>query len=147
MILTVAALIGAGRALKTNDHRRANIMFRRRVYAQGFTLLCICVGAGYWGRDREKRKEYEQLAKDKVNAVKRDRWLAELEARDEEDKAAKDRVVRLREKRQAREDQVRQRIRDEGGAENGIESKDLVDEEKGNFVEQAKKLLEDQKGR
>jgi hypothetical protein len=113
MVLTVGALIGAGRAMKANDHRRANTMFRRRIYAQGFTLLCICVGAGYWGKDRDKRKEYEQLEKDKLNAVKRDRWLAELEARDAEDKAAKERVVKLKEKRKVREDQIRAKIREE----------------------------------
>jgi hypothetical protein len=151
MALTVAALLGAGKALKSNDHKRANIMFRRRVYAQGFTLLCICVGGMYWGRDREKRKEYEQLEKDKVNVVKRDRWLAELEARDVEDKAAKERVVRLKEKRKQREDQIRAKIKAEESSSSDTESvkppdpEDSLETKAEGLVDKASKLWKSQK--
>lgn len=114
MLLTCGALVGAARAMKRQDHVRANTMFRRRIYAQGFTLLCVVVGSTYWRQDREKRKEVEQMEKDKASLMKRERWLAELEARDVEDKVAKERVEKLKERRKQREDAVKARLAEEG---------------------------------
>ncbi|KAF2402723.1 hypothetical protein EJ06DRAFT_473141 [Trichodelitschia bisporula] len=98
-LATVAALIGASRAMRVNDHARANIMFRRRIYAQGFTLFALVVGSAYWSRDREARKEVEGAEKERVARERREKWLQELEARDEEDKAERARRRARREER------------------------------------------------
>lgn len=92
--LTVLALIGATRAMRSNDHVRTNIMFRRRIYAQGFTILAIVAGSSYWKGDREKRKEFEELEKERKRVEKRERWLAELENRDREDREFKESLGR-----------------------------------------------------
>jgi Hypoxia induced protein conserved region len=106
MILTVAALTGAGSAIRARDHVRANLMFRRRIYAQGFTLLAVVGGSYYLQGDRAKRKEADRLAKEKENAEQREMWLKELEAREEEDRAAKERVQKLMERRKRRQEEV-----------------------------------------
>jgi hypothetical protein len=92
--LTVFALIGATRAMRSNDHVRTNIMFRRRIYAQGFTILAIVAGSSYWKGDREKRKEFEELDKERKRVEKREKWLAELENRDREDREFKESLGR-----------------------------------------------------
>ncbi|KAF2665065.1 hypothetical protein BT63DRAFT_84129 [Microthyrium microscopicum] len=153
LVLTVSALIGAGRALRANDHQRANIMFRRRVYAQGFTLLCVCAGGLYWSKDRERRQQFDRLERERVAADKRERWLAELQARDDEEKKAKGRVGLLKEKRRQREEVIREKIREEERVEreraverelNGdIGSREPRKGEDGyeNFVQKAAKLV------
>ena len=86
-LLTVWALVGATRSIRRGDHAKTNIMFRRRIYAQGFTLVAMLVGSMYWQKDREKRKEFEGVVAERQRAEKREKWLRELEARDEEEKA------------------------------------------------------------
>jgi hypothetical protein len=103
MLLTCAALFGAARAIKSQDHARANIMFRRRIYAQGFTLAAVVAGGWYLRSEREKKKEVETLEKERANAERREKWLKELEARDVEDRAANERVRKLLERRRKRE--------------------------------------------
>jgi hypothetical protein len=83
--------------MRSNDHARANVMFRRRIYAQGFTIAAIVVGSSYWQKDREKRKEFEDVEKERLRVEKREKWLAELEARDLEDKEFKEHLGRRRE--------------------------------------------------
>lgn len=61
-------------------------MFRRRIYAQGFTLLAMVAGSAYWEGDRKKRKEFDGLLEEKRKKEKHDAWIRELEARDQEDK-------------------------------------------------------------
>ncbi|EOD44644.1 putative mitochondrial hypoxia responsive domain protein [Neofusicoccum parvum UCRNP2] len=95
-LLTCWALLGASRAMKAGDHNTTNRMFRRRIYAQGFTIAAMAAGSMYWQEDREKRKEYDTLQQQKKAQEKRDAWLRELEARDEEDKAFKAKVERRR---------------------------------------------------
>lgn len=85
-LLTVWALVGATRSIRRGDHAKTNIMFRRRIYAQGFTLVAMLVGSMYWQKDREKRKEFEGVVAERQRAEKREKWLRELEARDEEEK-------------------------------------------------------------
>lgn len=70
-----------------------NMYFRRRLYAQSFTIAVLVVGNLYWQKDRMKRKDYEKMKAEKEAREKRDRWLRELEARDEEDKAWKQRMA------------------------------------------------------
>lgn len=80
--------------MRKGDHKMTNLYFRRRLYAQAFTIAVLCVGNLYWQKDRVKRKEYEKLVAEKDRMDKRDRWLKELEMRDEEDKAWKERMAR-----------------------------------------------------
>ncbi|KAK8237911.1 altered inheritance of mitochondria protein 31, mitochondrial [Phyllosticta capitalensis] len=105
MALTTWALVGATRSMRAGDHARTNIMFRRRIYAQGFTIAAMAVGGLYWKEDRDKRKEFDKLQSEKQRQAKRDAWLRELEARDEEEKMLKARRERrramLKEKKEA----------------------------------------------
>ncbi|KAF2704974.1 altered inheritance of mitochondria protein 31, mitochondrial [Pleomassaria siparia CBS 279.74] len=92
--LTVWAIAGASRAMRRGDHKMTNLYFRRRLYAQTFTIAVLVVGNLYWQKDRVKRKDYEKMVAEKERMEKRERWLKELEMRDEEDKAWKDRMAR-----------------------------------------------------
>jgi len=104
MVLTCSAFVGASLAMKRGDHARTNIMFRRRIYAQAFTVIAMVGGSLYLAKDRERRKEWEKSDKEKRDAEKRVKWLAELEAREEEDKATKAKAVRLLRRRREREE-------------------------------------------
>ncbi|KAF2110273.1 hypoxia induced protein conserved region-domain-containing protein [Lophiotrema nucula] len=92
--LTVWAIVGATRSMRKGDHKATNLYFRRRLYAQAFTIAVLCAGNVYWQKDRVKRKEYQKLVAEREAREKRDRWLRELEMRDEEDKAFKARLAR-----------------------------------------------------
>jgi len=92
--LTVWAIVGATRSMRKGDHKMTNLYFRRRLYAQGFTIAVLVAGNMYWQKDRLKRKEYEKKVAEKERMDKRDRWLRELEMRDEEDKAWKERMAK-----------------------------------------------------
>ncbi|KAI5195994.1 hypothetical protein E4T39_07975 [Aureobasidium subglaciale] len=97
--LTVWALYEATKSMKSGDHVKTNRMFRRRIYAQGFTLLAMVAGSAYWKKDRVKRKEYNELVDEKKKKDKRDAWIRELEARDDEEKeiaAMKKRLAQAR---------------------------------------------------
>jgi len=80
--------------MRKGDHKATNMYFRRRLYAQAFTIAVLVAGNMYWQKDRVKRKEYEKQVAQKERMDKRDRWLRELEMRDEEDKAWKDRMAK-----------------------------------------------------
>lgn len=60
-------------------------MFRRRIYAQGFTILAMVLGSAYWQGDRKKRDEFNELLEDKKKKEKNLAWIKELEAREEEE--------------------------------------------------------------
>jgi len=78
--------------MRQNDHQRANIMFRRRIYAQFFTIAAIVAGSAYWSKDRDKRKELERVEAERKAAERREKWLAELDARDAEDREMRERA-------------------------------------------------------
>ena len=99
LALTCWALYGATKSIRRGDKTQTNRMFRARVYAQGFTVLCICVGSIYWKEDREKRKYYEGLLGQKRAQEKKDAWIRELEARDLEETEERARRARRREAR------------------------------------------------
>ncbi|KAF1816843.1 hypothetical protein P152DRAFT_406951, partial [Eremomyces bilateralis CBS 781.70] len=90
--LTCFALYGAASSLRRGDSARANIMFRRRIYAQGFTLFAAVAGSYYWADDRTKRQQYAKLQEERAGKEKHDRWIRELEAREEEEKEERERV-------------------------------------------------------
>lgn len=84
---------------RIGDKHKTNRMFRRRIYAQGFTILAMVGGSAYWESDRAKRKQYEGLLDDKKRQEKRDAWIKELEARDAEEeelRRMRDRMIRGR---------------------------------------------------
>lgn len=70
-------------------------MFRRRIYAQGFTLLAMLAGSVYWESDRKKRKEYDELVDEKKKKEKHEQWIKELEIREQEDELLKQERHRL----------------------------------------------------
>lgn len=80
--------------MRKGDHKMTNMYFRRRLYAQAFTIAVLVAGNVYWQKDRVKRKEYEKQVAQKERMDKRDRWLRELEMRDEEDKVWKERMAK-----------------------------------------------------
>ena len=61
-------------------------MFRRRIYAQAFTLAAMVAGSMYYQTDRQKRKEFEGAVAERKAKEKSEAWIRELEARDLEDK-------------------------------------------------------------
>ncbi|KAJ9627012.1 Respiratory supercomplex factor 1, mitochondrial [Taxawa tesnikishii (nom. ined.)] len=97
--LTCWALYEATKSMRIGDKHKTNRMFRRRIYAQGFTILAMVGGSAYWESDRAKRKQYEGLLDDKKRQEKRDAWIKELEARDAEEeelRRMRDRMIRGR---------------------------------------------------
>jgi hypothetical protein len=64
-------------------------MFRKRIYAQGFTVAAMIVGSMYWKTDHQKRKEFETLVAERKAKEKNEAWIRELEARDAEEKELK----------------------------------------------------------
>ena len=82
------------KSIRSGDKHRTNRMFRRRIYAQGFTILAMVAGSAYWESDRQKRGQYNELVEDKKKMDKHEAWLKELEARDEEEQELR----RLRDK-------------------------------------------------
>lgn len=77
-------------------------MFRRRIYAQFFTIAAIVAGSTYWSQDRAKRTEFEKMEKERERVERRERWLAELEARDREDREIREKARTSREVRLGR---------------------------------------------
>ena len=64
-------------------------MFRARIYAQAFTLVCIVAGSVYYKEERAKRKEFEGMVAENKVMEKKEAWIRELEARDREEKELK----------------------------------------------------------
>ena len=72
--------------MRSGDKARTNRMFRRRIYAQGFTILAMVGGSVYWEGDRSKRRQYDALVDEKKKKEKHEAWIKELEVREEEEK-------------------------------------------------------------
>lgn len=77
-------------------------MFRARIYAQGFTLLCLVAGSYYYAEDREKRKVFDGVKAEQKAREKNEKWIRELEIRDREDREEKEARMRRLEGRLAR---------------------------------------------
>lgn len=80
--------------MRSGDKHRTNRMFRRRIYAQGFTILAMVAGSAYWENDRSKRKQFDELTEEKRRKEKKEAWIRELEIRDQEE----DELRRIRDK-------------------------------------------------
>ena len=87
--LTCYALWRASRSIRSGDHHQTNRMFRARIYAQFFTIVCMVGGSFYYAEEREKRKVFDSVIAQKKVAEKKEAWIKELEARDEEEKELK----------------------------------------------------------
>ncbi|KAH0551279.1 Respiratory supercomplex factor 1, mitochondrial [Trichoglossum hirsutum] len=94
--LTCYALYRASSSIRRGDHKTANRMFRARIYAQGFTLVALAAGSFYYGKEREKRKEFEGVLAEKKALERREAWIRELEARDQEEKELREKKRRAR---------------------------------------------------
>ena len=122
--LTCWALYEATRSMKAGDHHRTNRMFRRRIYAQGFTILAMVAGSVYWETDRKRRKEYTGLVDEKKKREKYEAWIRELEVREEEEKelrGIRQRVVAAERERLTQEQKVRveKKVKEEVGQPKG----------------------------
>ena len=84
-IVTAWAVLGATRAIRAGNHELTNTMFRRRIYAQGFTIAAMVAGSFYWQSDRDKRKAVEAKVAEQRQKEKNAAWIKELEARHDED--------------------------------------------------------------
>jgi hypothetical protein len=104
MGLTIAAFVGASRAMRKGDHARVNLMFRRRIQAQAFTVVMIVAGGFYMADEKAKRKRLEDMDRQKRAEDRKGKWLEELDQRDEDDRIARERVEKLLEKKKSREE-------------------------------------------
>ncbi|GAM89425.1 hypothetical protein ANO11243_074630 [Dothideomycetidae sp. 11243] len=93
--LTCWALFEATKSIKTGDKHRTNRMFRRRIYAQFFTIVAMLAGSAYWESDRAKRKQYDELLDEKKRKEKHEQWIKELEVRDAEDQEIREERQRM----------------------------------------------------
>lgn len=85
--------------MRKGDHHQVQRMFRARVAAQGFTVVCMVAGGLYFGAERHKERETWKAAEEEKAEEKRQKWIRELEARDEEEKELKARLERRKEKK------------------------------------------------
>lgn len=120
MGLTVWALVAATKSMRQGDHHKTNRMFRARIAAQGFTLVAMVAGSMYWKSDRQKRKEFDVVVKERKAKEKNELWIKELEARDQEEKQIRAEKERRMRRMAGREDQIK-----------SVEAKNPVLEEKG----------------
>ena len=106
-------------------------MFRRRIYAQGFTIMAMFAGSIYWEGDRQKRGQYNELLEDKKKKDKHELWLKELEAREEEEqhmRQMRDRMITAR---------VAEKTKMSEGEKRGVEkkTKESLGQDKGGLGE------------
>ncbi|EPS43822.1 hypothetical protein H072_2166 [Dactylellina haptotyla CBS 200.50] len=85
MALTCWALYRASRSIRAgNDRAYTNKMFRRRIYAQAFTVAAMVGGSYYYADDQKARKNHEHKVAVEIAKEKNRAWIKELEAREEE---------------------------------------------------------------
>lgn len=119
--------------MRSGDKARTNRMFRRRIYAQGFTILAMLGGSAYWESDRAKRGQFDELSEEKRRKEKRDAWIRELEVREEEEQ----------ELRRLRDNLVRGRAAESTGlAEETARKAELAAKEKENAGRVVRSVLE-----
>lgn len=85
--------------MRAGDHHTTNRMFRARIVAQGFTLVCIVAGSIYYAEDRAKRKVFDGAVAQRKAQEKNEAWIRELEARDQEEKELQAKKEELRKAR------------------------------------------------
>ncbi|KAK3723027.1 Respiratory supercomplex factor 1, mitochondrial [Vermiconidia calcicola] len=150
--LTVWALYEASTSIKKGDKHRTNRMFRRRIYAQGFTIFAMLGGSIYWEADRKRRQQFEGLSEEKKKKEKHEAWIRELEVREEEEqelRKLRDKIVRGqgRERKERMLAQGKEGVRSEvreggGGTENLVKSVIEEDERRGPILGAVRDLWE-----
>ena len=124
--------------MRSGDKHKTNRMFRRRIYAQGFTILAMLAGSIYWEGDRSKRRQYEGLVDEKKKKDKHAAWIRELEIRDQEEEELR----KIKAKITAGQAAERKKLTE--GEKRGVESSIREDaaQHKGGFAS-TKSVLED----
>src|SRR5438067_2410877 len=85
MALTCWALYRASRSIRSGaDRNYTNKMFRRRIYAQAFTVAAMVGGSYYYADEHKARKNYEVKVAEQKARERNRAWIKELEAREEE---------------------------------------------------------------
>ncbi|KAK6502879.1 Respiratory supercomplex factor 1, mitochondrial [Arthrobotrys musiformis] len=85
MALTCWALYRASRSIRAgNDREYTNKMFRRRIYAQAFTVAAMVGGSYYYADKHAARKNLETKVAEQKAKEKNRAWIKELEAREDE---------------------------------------------------------------
>jgi hypothetical protein len=92
--------------MKAGDKYKTNRMFRRRIYAQGFTILAMVAGSAYWEGDRAKRKQFDGIIEEKKKKEQHEAWLKELEIREEEEQELRAVRKKLMEGRQVEKNKI-----------------------------------------
>ena len=87
--------------MRAGDHVTTNRMFRARILAQGFTLLCLVAGSYYYAEDRDKRKAFEGTKAEQKAKERNEKWIRELEARDREEREEREARARRLERKNA----------------------------------------------
>lgn len=130
------------KSIRSGDKNRTNRMFRRRIYAQGFTIFAMVLGSAYWESDRVKRGEYNDLVEDRKKKDQHELWIKELEVREEEEKELRKMRDRLMSGRAAE----RQDLGESERRAVERQTKKSVGQEKGGFGE-VKSVLEESESR
>ncbi|KAF2172195.1 hypothetical protein M409DRAFT_17435 [Zasmidium cellare ATCC 36951] len=150
--LTCWALYEATKSIRSGDKHRTNRMFRRRIYAQGFTTLAMIGGSVYWEGDRAKRRQYDALVDEKQKKEKHEAWIKELEVREQEEqelRQLRDRLIKGKvaekqkfgeEDRRALEDQAKKNAGQEKGGFGEVRSALEEGERRGRIFEAAREL-------
>lgn len=120
-------------------------MFRRRIYAQAFTLVAVYVGSMYWDSDRKRRKEYTGLVKEKKDKERHDKWIRELEIRDEEEEELRKVRDKVRRGQAAQRDKLMAKGEEgvKAAGEAGEKIKQKAKEVKDTIAGQVKSTMED----
>jgi hypothetical protein len=133
MGLTCAALFGAARAMRKGDHKQVNLMFRRRIQAQAFTVAMIVAGSFYMADEKAKRKQLEDLERQKRAEEFKGKWLEELEVREDEDRIARERVEKLMQRRKRNSEDEKKKKAAVEASDSSTQARsngDLLDKEK-----------------
>jgi hypothetical protein len=133
--LTCWALFEATKSIRGGDKEKTNRMFRRRIYAQGFTILAMFGGSIYWEADRQKRKEFTGLLAEKKKKEKHEAWIKELEIRDQEENELR----KMKEKIQKGQQAERSRI--------VAEAEEKAKQAKNKVVESVRSVVEESERR
>ena len=116
--LTAWALISASRSIRRGTPEKTNMMFRRRIYAQLFTIAAMVGGSFYYEGDRAKRREFEKLVAEKKAKEKNEAWIKELEWREKEEETMQLESKKLRQVAERRRKDYEKNERDRAEKKN-----------------------------
>ena len=100
---TCYALHRAYKSMRAGTSHETNRMFRMRIYAQAFTIVCLCGYSFYYAEEKAAEKKIARENAERRAREKRDAWIRELEARDREEREEQTRRDRINARRKERE--------------------------------------------